>query len=237
MNDAELSERIKEAFEHFTFDQPISALSRPAAPRRRLALLAVPLAAGVAVLALILSSSAAPASLYASWTSVPSVADPALAKAAATMCTQGFTDFSSATLLVEDQRGTAAALLYLRGDSAISCVLALTSNGTTVASAASASRLTPAAGQLSVDGWSVTGATNPARGETGLTRIFGRVPAGTTAVSVVRADGVRIAASVGQGYFLAWWPSDSGVASIDALSASGARLGHLTNPAPGAAGQ
>lgn len=234
MKDAELSERIKGAFEHFTFDQPISALTRPAAPRRRLALLAVPLAAVVAVVALIVSSSAAPALLYASWTSLPSVADPTLAKAATTMCAQGFSDSASAQLLVQDQRGTAAALLYLRGDSALSCILALASDGTIVAGAASASRLTPAAGQLSVDGWSVTGATNPARGETGLTRLFGRIPPGTTAVSVVRADGFRIAATVGHGYFLAWWPSDSDVASIDALSATGARLGHLTNPTPGA---
>ncbi len=236
MNDVELMGRIKSSMEHFTFDEHPVTFTRPTpGPSARVRLAGVAIAVALAT-GLFISTSLRPAPLFASWSVTPSVADPALAAAAVDLCVRDLPGSADAELLVQDQRGSAAAILYRVGDSAVSCVLAVEGSGRIVAASAAASRITPKTGALSVDGWSVVPAGDISRGDTGLARLFGRAPAGTSSVIVSRSDGTIVTATVAHGYFLAWWPSDEGATAIDARDASGKVISHVSGPGAEAAG-
>jgi hypothetical protein len=85
------------------------------------------------------------------------------------------------------------------------------------------------AGTLKVDG--VAG--GPA---VGLTAVFGRVTGRASTVEVTADDGRVITASVGHGYFLAWWPSGSPVGTVRALDAGGHVIATTAHPARTSAG-
>lgn len=80
-------------------------------------------------------------------------------------------------------------------------------------------------GSLKVDG----GAGGPGAG---LTAVFGRVTGQASTVKVTAEDGRVITASVGHGYFLAWWPSGAPVGTVRALDAEGHVIATAAQPTP-----
>jgi hypothetical protein len=121
-------------------------------------------------------------------------------------------------LVAQDQRGNAATLVYADGNQLAICLVARDSAGDVVAAASGVSHLEAVAGSLSVD----TGLEAPATGSSPGVRILaGRAAAPIAAVTVARADGVTVSATVRDGYFVAWWPNTSDAVSVNSTDRHG----------------
>src|SRR6266480_690507 len=125
MDDPALQRLVVRAFEHFAFDVPLDAIVAPARPRTRgwlrvAAAVAVPLVVVLAIGVLLGRQLVTPTSVFGSWQSVPSLADPKLAAAARSVCLHE--GDVGASLLIQDQRGLAAELLFRNGNDMIMCV-------------------------------------------------------------------------------------------------------------------
>jgi hypothetical protein len=53
------------------------------------------------------------------------------------------------------------------------------------------------------------------------TLVDGRIAAGVTGVTLVRDDGQDVVATIGNGWFAAWWPESENVISAEIMTASG----------------
>ncbi len=231
ITNSDAKRRVEDAFAHFTYDLPVAAIVGRAAERRRNrwrpmgAGLLVTAAAAALVIAMT-SSLTAPTSVFASWSAMPTLADPALAVAAQSLCLRGTT--VDAPLAAQDQRGSAAALLFVNTDTAVMCVVALDSNGQALASSASATHLTNPSSAFGLDG---VGRSTPHGGSgDGLTRVFGHVPNTISSVQLSLSDGTIVTATIAKGRFLAWWPSDASIASMTGVDGSGTVISQVTKP-------
>jgi hypothetical protein len=235
MEDTQFGRRITDAFDHFTFDVPLDAIAtvrqrRPRWSQRQIMALATLPAVAVLVIAFLVGQSlATPASVFASWQPLPSVANGPLAASARSLCL-GSTDMNAA-LILQDQRGRAAAFLYQSADNLISCVAAVDASGQVVATSSSFQHITVATEPFGIDGTSRSAGQGTA--ETGLSRVFGHQAAGVAVVSLTLSDGNQVTASIGQDRFLAWWPSSATVVSMAALDAKGSLLAEKQAPEPG----
>jgi hypothetical protein len=230
MDDPALQRRVVRAFEHFGFDLPLEAIVAPARPpsRSRLRLataVVVPVVVVLAIGVLLGRQLATPASVFGSWQPIPSVADPKLAAAARSAClAEGD---GGANLLIQDQRGLAAALLFGNGNDMVMCVAFFAANGEIQASTSSGTRVSPQTTTFAID--SVGRAPGFSTTRPGLTWLFGHQPANTGGVVLVLEDGTSVTASSSGGWFLAWWPSDQTVVSMSALDG---QRNSVTVPAP-----
>ena len=222
MDDPALQRRVVRAFDHFGLDLPLEAIVTPARSRSRRwlrlgAAVVIPLVVVLAIGVLLGRQLATPTSVFGSWQPVPSIADPKLATAARGAClAEGE---GGASLVIQDQRGLAAALLFRTGGDMVMCVAFFDANGEIQTATSSGTHLSPESTAFGLDsvgrapGFS---ATNP-----GLTWLFGHQAADTRDVVLVLEDGTKVSASSGGGWFLAWWPSDQTVASMSVLDAQG----------------
>lgn len=235
MEDPQFVRRITDAFDHFTFDVPIDAIATvgqrgPRWSQRQIVSLAMlPIVAVLVIAFLVGQSLATPASVFASWQPLPSVANGPLAASARSLCV-GSTD-TNAALILQDQRGRAAAFLYQSADNLISCVAALDASGQVVATSSAFQHITAATEPFGIDGTSRSGGQG-AYG-TGLSRVFGHQTTSVAKVTLTLSDGNQVTASIGQDRFLAWWPSSATVVSMAALDAKGNVLAEKQAPEPG----
>ena len=222
MDDQALQRRVVRAFDHFGLELPLEAIVAPArSPSRRWlrvgAAVAIPLVVVLAIGVLLGRQLTTPTSVFGSWQSVPSIADPKLATAARGAClAEGE---GGASLLIQDQRGLAAALLFRNRDDMVMCVAFFDTNGEIQTATSSGTHLSPESTAFGLDSVGRAPgfpATNP-----GLTWLFGHQAADTRDVVLVLEDGTRVSASSNGGWFLAWWPSDQTVASMSVLDAHG----------------
>lgn len=187
----------------------------------------VVIAGAVATLVVVVIASAAvvmPGSSqapFASWRAAPMEADSKLARDATTACLTG--PATGARLVVQDQRGATAALLFLQGPDLVTCVASRGARGGVDAVVSARSRIDWSLGRLAV----VTGIKNPAG--PGLRVIVGTVPSDTPFVKIRRADGLDVTGTVSQGYFLAWWPSEAKAIAIRAIDAFGRGIGEISD--------
>ena len=218
MDDADVAARVERAFRRYRLERPLAGLApgtRTAHGNRRLLALA-----GAAVLAVALWAafatpfSAGPTVTFAGWRPVPDAADASLASSATGPCQID----RAMKLVAQDQRGNAATLVYADGNQLAICLVARDSAGDVVAAASGVSHLEAVAGSLSVD----TGLEAPATGSSPGVRILaGRAAAPIAAVTVARADGVTVSATVRDGYFVAWWPNTSDAVSVNSTDRHG----------------
>jgi hypothetical protein len=222
MDDPALQRRVVRAFEHFTFDLPLDAIVAPARPQSRRWLrlapaLALPLVAVLAIGVLLGRQVATPPSVFGSWQAVPSIADPKLAAAARGVCLhEGDT---GASLLIQDQRGLAAELLFRNGNDMIMCLAFFGGNGEMETATSSGTHLLPETTAFGLD--SVGRAPGFSTSNPGATWLFGHQPTDAGTVSLVLEDGTKVTASSGGGWFVAWWPSDQTVASMSTFDGRG----------------
>lgn len=222
MDDPALQRRVLRAFEHFGFDLPLEAIVEPARSpsRTRLriaAAVALPLVVVLAIGVLLGRQLATPTSVFGSWQPVPSLADPKLAAAARNVCLHE--GDVGATLLIQDQRGLAAELLFRNGNDMIMCVAFFQADGEIGAAASSGTHLPPETTTFALD--SVGRAPGFSTTNPGMTWLFGHQPANTGEVILVLEDGTKVTASSSGGWFIAWWPSELTVASMSAHDAHG----------------
>jgi hypothetical protein len=116
------------------------------------------------------------------------------------------------TLILQDRRTEGTAAFIFRGATTFgSCIVT-----SQVSSGGSGPLPEPMRSALSVD---VNGFGSGATGE--VHELGGRLAADVTAVTIALADGRTVIASVGGGYWLAWWPGDVDATSVTGLDAAG----------------
>jgi hypothetical protein len=170
------------------------------------ALGATGVAAGVAAV-VALGSSAAPA--FAGWQSTPTAPVPGQLSQAAEACGHG-----SADAVLTDTRGPYTLSIY---DNSTSSDLCLSGNSVTMFTTnAPATAATVSPGEIAFGDMG----TRDLAGNT-LTLADGRVGAGVTAVTLERADGSSVDATVSDGWFVAWWPGTTLATNAEVTTASG----------------
>jgi hypothetical protein len=195
---------------------------------------------GVAVTSWVLVSRGGSQPALAAWTTVPQSVSAAQAAQLTDGCTGWVAGHFPISLgrvasSLAEQRGSSSAVLLAgaTGSEAI-CVNpapGATAGGTGVEAGPQVGIVAadPMIGSLKVDG----GAGGSA---VGLTAVFGRVTGQASTVEVTAEDGRVITASVGHGYFLAWWPSGSPVGTVRALDAAGHVIATAAQPTAAATG-
>ena len=64
------------------------------------------------------------------------------------------------------------------------------------------------------------------------TLVAGQVSSAVTGVALAETDGTQVVATVANGWVIAWWPNDNGIASAAVTTASGTTNEALTNAGP-----
>ena len=167
----------------------------------------------------------APTSSFATWTEVPTVVRLSPADPSLTSCLTALADVKGGPHtdpvrqpLLSEQRGAFITNL-LAGDGTLSICIGKGADlwtGTNIAPALPGNQTVTVLGNA--------GLVEPE----GLRYVFGRITGEVGGVTVVTDDGLRVTASVGGGYFLAWWPGSAAPKTVMATDKSGAVLTAVT---------
>lgn len=227
MDNSEIPDQVTRVMSAYRMNVPVSdIIGRAGAGARHFRVGVIVPAAIVAVVAAValLVPRAGDVAL-ASWRAVPTTIDMAMAADATSKCLAGGGD-GTARLVVQDQRGPTAALLFVQGVDLVTCVASRGSTGSIDAAASGYGKPSAATGDLAV----VTGMMSPSGpAYAGLRVIVGTVSSQAASVTLQRTDGVLVTATVRGGYFLAWWPSIMKASVVTSLDAAGNRLKQLQN--------
>lgn len=168
-------------------------------------------AGAVAFIALVaLGSGAAPA--FAGWQATPTTTAPGQPTDAAQLCPSSPPGMPApeGTPVLTDTRGPYTAAIY--GDG----VVCLAGNGVSVESDQG-----PATPTLPADQVELAGAGMQDSAGDALTLVDGRVGSSVTAVTIDRADGTSVQATVTGGWYLAWWPGTAAATTAEVATATG----------------
>lgn len=230
-DDRELMESITAAFRPYRFNE-----SRPS-PRRMRPWLAA--AATVAALVVIAGLVWRPASALASWTSTPTSSDrEALAADTESDCRQqsarllrvgeqadwpddpALAAMGHVPLVAYDQRGEASAALFAdrATDSIWICAIIPVAGQPPYVELGGGSEVIPE-DLGSVEIWAAAAGWNWDYG--GRWEIAGRVDPGVGQLTILSEDARKAIATIDDGWFLAWWPSESEPVRIELHDADG----------------
>jgi hypothetical protein len=210
----------------------IAEIQRPSRRPRRRMVVAIGTATAMLVLAgYLLGSNDTPA--YASWTAVPYQLGREQTAAAGADCARRLASarFPLPTAMLTprlaEQRGKFSAVL-LAGPGVMG--VCVTGDHTELFGQGTVDPM-PAVGKVVLDA-----APGPV-GDGGPVRMaFGRVTADVAKVRITAADGRTVTSSVGNGFYLAWWPSGAGPKQVDAIDPAGQTVQSihpsLDNPSP-----
>jgi hypothetical protein len=152
-------------------------------------------AAGAAVLVVSLGAGAGNA--FAGWTPKPTKAPPAQLAAAAAGCAGS--PSVAAPLKLTDTRGPFTFSIYADSQSSATCIKG--PSNTAVHASGSSSPVSVPDDRILLTPAHVGSFQGPA-----FSLIDGRTGAGVSGVTLVLADGTKVQATVGNGWYLAWWP-------------------------------
>jgi hypothetical protein len=167
-----------------------------------------------------LGSSAAPA--FAGWQATPRTTEGSQpAQAPPQGCGAGL-----GAPVLTDSRGPYSASIYAQSTTSAVC---LAGNGISMSSSSSASSIpTIASGQVEFAGGGMRDTAGSA-----LTLADGRTGARVTGVAIELSDGSSVQATVGNGWYLAWWPGDVSATQVQITTASGTTTTpYPSRPAP-----
>jgi hypothetical protein len=152
---------------------------------------------------------------FRDWSPVPLAADPALSAEARESCS-GDPNAAPMPLLFQDRRTAKTALVVFgRENDYLMCSVSHAGGG---GFGAGGSAIGAPAGDLTIE------SGEGAIANSAVTVADGRIRVPAAGVRIVRADGLRVEASVGGGRWLAWWPGDSRVVRVVAYDLSGAEV-------------
>lgn len=239
MDDDRLAAQIRTAFEGIpvpTYDRLLGdgRAHRGRAIRMPVLLLALALAIPIAgFLWLRPGGGATPAQ---AWTAVPLPQDSTIIARAEAACGSGGTNGKAPgmgpideglPLSVVDARVNTAIAFFTDGHRFATCQFSWGSDGT-VGSAVSGQGVLASSDASSVD--VLTGESSPGDSSK-VMLLIGHAGLGATRVTIHLASGIDVTASVGNGYYLAWWPEPQSVVSIETADISGRTLQVLEHPA------
>lgn len=257
-DDAALYSAVRRAFSSYRVRQH-EAGSRTerhlSTPKRRLLAMSVagvPLAAIVVVAVLVLGNLTAPPAAFAGWTAMPTSTDPAVAEIVEGACRKllhhpaddpnfermyneeqrgkisAWPDPATLPLVAQDQRGEVILAFFTDGRIYADCTIQ--QNGERGYGAIGMGEIEgERSGTLRVlGGMSAEGSSD---GVPPLRSVIGDVAPEVASVTIERADGEPVTATVRGGYFLAWWPSSAEIVRITAYDEEGNALAAIEGAA------
>lgn len=194
-------------------------------PRRRrmstlptLGALGVAVAVAAVVAVLSLGSSTTPA--FAGWSATPT--QPAAGELASA---EQDCNSSGETPVLTDTRGPFTASIYEDASGSRTC---LVGDSMSIVSSNGPDTTVIPAGHVQLLGSGMDNSDGQA-----LTLVDGRIGAGVTSVTINRADGSSVVATVSGGWYLAWWPGTTNATTADVTSATGTVTEQFPPPGPG----
>lgn len=215
--------QLREALRGRAEDVPAASVARVSAyayrPRTRhhLARPRLAIGGGVATAAgttaVILALTGGATNAFAGWKPAPTEAAPGQLGAAGRACTsQG--PVGGLPLALSDVRGPFTLQVYANDSTSATCI-----NGPGI----SAVRISQSSQAENVPAGEIQMSPGPPAARDGQPYSFseGRIGAGVQAVTLNLSDGTTVDATVGHGWYLAWWPSGSALKSATVTTASG----------------
>lgn len=174
-------------------------------------------AAGIVAAVAFLGSGVSNA--FAGWTAQPAPVSPAQLRAVAAHC-RAQSPIGGLPLVLSDGRGPFAFLIFASRLESVACISgpSFTSASGSVSSVA----VSVAAGQVSL-----TTAHQAIRDGQRFSFADGHVGSGVTGVKLLLDDGSTVVATVGHGWFAAWWPGARDIRAADIYTSSGVRTQRL----------
>jgi hypothetical protein len=190
-------------------------------------------AAGAGALAVIISLGAGASNAFAGWTPQPTKPAPGQLAAASAACESGQSPVAGLPLKLADTRGPFTFSIYADSQSSATCIkgpsfIAISGN-------MASSAVTVPDGQIQVSSYHSTAGgpnthmTNPQRGPA-YSFAEGRIGAGVSGVTLVLDDGSKVQATVGGGWFVAWWPGARAAKSAQVTTPTGVTTQTLNIP-------
>ncbi len=236
MDDEQLTERLRTAFEDIPVPAGQNFLDRSKTPRHRSrpGLRLAALAAVVAVAGFVWLRPGGNATPADAWTAVPRLADSAIVARAEQNCGNGIVSGKTfgtgpinqgLPLSLVDARGNWALAFFTDGDRTALCKFHWDDTGKVDFS------------ERSFGGnWSTDSSNLDLRGAAGgepngkFDMVIGHAGLGASSVTVDLDAGTPVTASIGHGYYMAWWPQSESVVKITARDANGRVLAVLDHP-------
>jgi hypothetical protein len=215
--------RLREALHERAGDVPAASVARVTAhdyhprtrtraPRPRLAIGGgVATAAGTTAVILALTGGATNA--FAGWKPTPTKAAPGQLGAAGRACTSK-SPISGLPLALSDVRGPFTLQVYANDTTSATCINGPGISAVRVGESSQAATLAP--GEIEMTPAPPAG---PARQPYAFSE--GRIGSGVQAVTLNLSDGTTVDATVGNGWYLAWWPSAAEPRSATVTTATG----------------
>jgi hypothetical protein len=220
----QLESELREAFRDRASQVPSASIARltqhdyhPRTRRLRppLAIGAFATAAGTAgAVAVVISLSAGASNAFAGWTPTPTPPAPGQLAAARASCNASQSPISGLPLKLADTRGPYTFSIYADSDSSAACIKG--PSFTAVSGSMASSAVSVPAGQVLL---STSHETD--RGADGFSFADGRAGAGVSGVTLTLDDGTNVQATVGGGWFVAWWPGGHQIKSAELTTPTG----------------
>jgi uncharacterized membrane protein YgcG len=182
--------------------------------RPPLAIGALTTAAGAGTVAVIVSLTAGASSAFAGWTPTPTPPSPGQLANAQASCQGGQSPISGLPLKLADTRGPFTFSVYASDTSSATCIKG--PSFTAVSASMASIAANPPADQIML---SSEHQTNHGQA---FSFAEGRTAAGVSGVTITLDDGTNVQATVGGGWFVAWWPGAREIKSAELATPTGA---------------
>ena len=188
--------------------------------------------AGTCVL-VIGTTGGGPTTAFAGWSATPTAPAPGQVAAAQTVCRRNDTAIPGAEPTVADTRGPFSLLVYAQPATTTICFAGLPGADAVLAPGqAVLAQSEVAAAQSTTPGTITTenqvGLVVTPSGNKDFMVLAGLAGAGVTSVSLTLKDGSTVAATIANGWFVAWWPGSQAAESAAVTTASGATTRQAT---------
>jgi hypothetical protein len=190
-------------------------------------------AAAAGGLAVILSLGAGASNAFAGWSAKPTLPAPGQLAGARTSCEQSQSPIAGLPLQLSDTRGPFTFSIYADSTTSATCIKG--PSFTVVSGSMSSYPVTVPAGHILMDSSHATDRAGAA-----YSVAEGRTGSDVTGVTLTLDDGTTVQATVGNGWFVAWWPGSQVVKSAELATSSGSTTQTFdlppTPPGAGASG-
>lgn len=183
--------------------------------RPPLAIGALTTAAGAGTVAVIVSLTAGASNAFAGWTATPTPPSPGQLATAQASCEGGKSPIAGLPLKLADTRGPFTFSVYASNTSSATCISgpSFTAISGTMASSAP---------NVPADQIMLSSQHQSNHGGQAFSFAEGRTGVGVTAVTLTLDDGATVQATVGGGWFVAWWPGAREIKSAHLATPTGA---------------
>jgi hypothetical protein len=190
-------------------------------------------AAGAGVLAVIVSLGAGASNAFAGWTPQPTKPAPGQLAAARAACDASQSPTAGLPLKLADTRGPFTFSIYANDTSSATCIKGPSFRA--ISGSMASGPVTVPAGQIQLSSFHSTAGgpnTHLTNQQSGPAYSFaeGRTGAGVSGVTLALDDGSKVQATVGGGWFVAWWPGAQQVKEAEVTTPAGVTTQTLDVP-------